>query len=158
MVHSKQVTGHIDTSASLKCLKETERGLVSKLFKFRNIPVPYKNADGITVYPPDYMHGSYHWVFERAISISLLPLLTYPCIFGSHPIVDFTLGFVIPIHCHIGFGACIEDYVPARKFPRANRASVIGLRLATVGVMYGCYELNTCDIGITETVMKLWTA
>ncbi|KAK9762592.1 hypothetical protein K7432_011527 [Basidiobolus ranarum] len=26
MVHSKQVTGHIDTSASLKCLKETERG------------------------------------------------------------------------------------------------------------------------------------
>ncbi|ORX64000.1 CybS-domain-containing protein [Basidiobolus meristosporus CBS 931.73] len=121
-------------------------------------PVPYKNADGITVYPPDYLHGSFHWVFERAVSISLLPLLTYPCAFGSHPMVDFALGFILPIHCHMGFGAMIQDYFPKRKFPRANRASVIGLRLATAGAMYGCYELNTNDIGLTETVIKLWTA
>jgi succinate dehydrogenase (ubiquinone) membrane anchor subunit len=32
------------------------------------------------------------------------------------------------------------------------------LRFATLGTLYGVYEFNTNDIGLTELVKRLWTA
>ncbi|KNC95882.1 uncharacterized protein SPPG_08746 [Spizellomyces punctatus DAOM BR117] len=103
------------------------------------------------------LHGSYHWDFERALSIALVPLMTAPFIIGSHPYVDLGLGVVIPLHTHIGFDAVIEDYLPVRRNPIIHRVMKYSLYTATGLCLYGCYQFNTNDIGITEFVKRLWT-
>lgn len=78
--------------------------------------------------------------------------------FYPHSIVDFGLGIAVPLHCHIGFGSIITDYLPLRKFPVIYRFSRGVLYAATGLTIYGLYKFNTEDIGITEGVKKLWSA
>ncbi|ORX84154.1 CybS-domain-containing protein, partial [Basidiobolus meristosporus CBS 931.73] len=87
-----------------------------------------KNADGLTIHAVSRSHGSMHWNIERALSASLIPLTFYPLIYGAHPIVDYSLGVIIPAHCHIGFQAIITDYLPHRKTPVLNVATTWALR------------------------------
>lgn len=72
--------------------------------------------------------------------------------------VDLALGVLLPLHSHLGFGAIITDYIPARKFPKAYPAARALLYISTVGVLYGLFEYNTSDVGICEGVRTLWTA
>jgi succinate dehydrogenase (ubiquinone) membrane anchor subunit len=106
----------------------------------------------------DKLHGSYHWDFERAVAVVLPILVASAAIKGHHPVTDALLGVVLPIHCHLGFDACLVDYLHKRKFPVAGPLAKGALWLATGTVMYGCYRLNTEDIGMTELVMKVWAA
>ena len=101
------------------------------------------------------MHGSNHWSFERLVSVASLGLVGTAAVY-PHPMVDFALGFVIPIHCHIGFGAIITDYLPARKFPVIYRFSRGILYASTALTLYGLYKYNTEDVGIIEGVKKVW--
>lgn len=96
-------------------------------------------------------------MLERALSISLLPLILVPMFIGPNPISDFALGLVLPIHCHLGFSAIITDYLPKRKFNHINTISVVTLYVITMLSMYGCYEYNTNSIGMTALVGKIWT-
>lgn len=96
-------------------------------------------------------------MLERALSVVLLPLVLVPIFIGPNPIVDFGLGLVLPVHCHLGFSAIITDYLPKRKFKYIHSASVFTLYIVTLLSMYGCYEYNTNSIGITAFVGKLWT-
>ncbi|KAG0038742.1 membrane anchor subunit of succinate dehydrogenase, Sdh4 [Podila clonocystis] len=108
---------------------------------------------------PNQLHGSYHWDFERLLSISMVPLLAASAINGAHPITDGLLGVVVPIHCHVGFDAMVTDYLhPAKAGVWGNRACVWTLRGATVLALIGCYQFNTNDIGLTELVKKAWEA
>ncbi|KAJ3162469.1 membrane anchor subunit of succinate dehydrogenase, Sdh4 [Geranomyces michiganensis] len=121
-----------------------------------------KDADDIAntvpaLEPKSRMHGSYHWNFERALSVVSVPLLIAPFIVGSHPLVDLGLGVVIPLHSHIGFGALLSDYAAPHKYPVAGRIASATLYAATGLVLYGCYQFNTNDVGITEFVKRLWT-
>lgn len=75
---------------------------------------------------------------------------------APHPMVDFGLGFVIPIHAHIGIGAVITDYLPGRKFPFINKVANVTLYALTLGTIYGLYQYNTNEIGISEGVRRLW--
>lgn len=94
---------------------------------------------------------------ERGLSVVSVPLMVYPFIAGSDPMVDLALGVVLPLHCYLGVGCIIEDYLPARRSGNVYKAAKVGLGLATVLTMYGCYELNTRDVGITETIKRIWT-
>lgn len=107
--------------------------------------------------PKSKVHGSYHWDLERALSVATLPLMVAPYFIGSNPYVDLGLGVVIPLHTHIGFDAIIQDYLPARRNPVLSRVSSYTLYAATGLCLYGCYQFNTNDIGITEFVKRLWT-
>jgi succinate dehydrogenase (ubiquinone) membrane anchor subunit len=72
-----------------------------------NDPAPIPKADPL--------HGSYHWTFERALSIALVPLTIAPFAAGSlSPVWDAALIFGIIIHSHAGF-----QYVP-RSPPHAH--------------------------------------
>ena len=62
-------------------------------------------------------HGSYHWNTERALSLVSVPLIGTAMIYGSMPMVDIALGFVIPAHIHLGFDTIIQDYFPKRRSP-----------------------------------------
>jgi succinate dehydrogenase (ubiquinone) membrane anchor subunit len=108
---------------------------------------------------PDKMHGSYHWQFERLLSVATVPLCTVPIFTGPSHTADFLLGFVIPLHCHLGFGQIVTDYLNVRKIGvLGNRLVMAGLYGATALSIYGLFQFNTKDVGITEFVRNLWTA
>ncbi|TGZ84555.1 hypothetical protein EX30DRAFT_337068 [Ascodesmis nigricans] len=112
-------------------------------------PVPEQNSK----------HGAYHWSFERLLSVGLIPLTIAPFAAGSvHPVLDATLGATLVLHSHIGFQACIADYFPMRNWPTLHKGSKILLNIGTAIVLYGLYEFETNDVGITEAVKRVWTA
>ncbi|KAG9293532.1 hypothetical protein G9A89_005535 [Geosiphon pyriformis] len=112
--------------------------------------------DPVILPPRDKVTGSYHWSFERFLSIGLIPLTVASVVNGAHPITDLFLGVALPIHSHIGFDSIITDYLPARRAPIMNKVSTWGLRGATLVVLLGCYQFNTNDVGISELVRKIW--
>lgn len=98
-----------------------------------------------TVYPkPDAYHGSYHWTFERAISVSLVPLIAVATAkHGVSGALDGTLSTLLLLHSHLGFENTLTDYVDARKYPFASPVSfwlLRGLTLATAYGLYGTYR------------------
>jgi succinate dehydrogenase (ubiquinone) membrane anchor subunit len=112
-------------------------------------PVPTSNPS----------HGSYHWTFERLISAGLVPLTIAPFVSGSlNPTMDAILCATILIHSHIGFGACITDYLPKWRVPKARLGFEWLLKLATVVVGVGLYEFETNDVGVTEAIKRIWKA
>ncbi|KAJ1968671.1 membrane anchor subunit of succinate dehydrogenase, Sdh4 [Dimargaris xerosporica] len=113
---------------------------------------------GVPVHPINRSEGSYHWDFERALSVALIPLIGAQAAYGAHPVTDLLVGVVLPLHCHIGWSAMITDYIQARNFPRLNILSFWALRLFTVLTLVGCYQFNTNDIGLTELIKRSWKA
>lgn len=60
--------------------------------------------DPAPVPKPNPLHGSYHWTFERALSVALIPLTITPFAAGSvNPALDAALIFTILVHSHMGF-------------------------------------------------------
>ncbi|KAI8333764.1 CybS-domain-containing protein [Blakeslea trispora] len=105
-----------------------------------------------------YEFGAHHWNLERASAVALIPLFSTSLMYGAHPISDGLLGVVLPYHIYMGFDACIADYIPKRVYPRLHRASNWANGISTGLVMWGCYEFNTNDIGITEFMQRLFAA
>ncbi|KAI8144294.1 CybS-domain-containing protein [Fennellomyces sp. T-0311] len=140
-------------------IRSTARLLVRQqpmgLVKIHSSVVAKANAASAT---PDRMHGSYHWDFERAASIALVPLFATQFAVGSSPVLDTFFGVILPIHIHVGLGACITDYLNARKAPVLGKVATALLYAGTAGTLVGCYQFNTNDIGLTELVRRAWTA
>ena len=114
------------------------------------------NAEPVLQHHPK-THGSYHWGTERALSLVSLPLVTGALAFGPVPAIDFALGFVIPLHCYFGFESMIVDYLPPHRAGFLNTVALWTARIATVFVVYGCYVINTADVGLTALTKRLWT-
>ncbi|KAJ1649187.1 membrane anchor subunit of succinate dehydrogenase, Sdh4 [Dispira simplex] len=114
--------------------------------------------ESVPVHPPNHAEGSYHWDFERALSVALIPIIGAQAVYGAHPITDLLLGVVLPLHCHIGWGAMVTDYVPTRRMPRMNKLCTWSLRTFTVLTLLGCYQFNTNDVGLTELIKRVWKA
>ncbi len=110
-----------------------------------------------TVEEKSKVHGSYHWDYERALSVVSLPLILSAMVVGPQPAIDLALGIVIPAHCHLGFDAVITDYLPKRRVGALHSVATWALRITTLLTLYGCYSFNTNDIGITEFVKRVWT-
>lgn len=66
---------------------------------------------------------------------------------AAHPILDAVLAGSLIVHTHIGFDACIVDYLHTRKFPVLGAVANWGLRAATLAALWGAYEFNTNDVG-----------
>ncbi|KAK4456805.1 CybS-domain-containing protein [Cladorrhinum samala] len=126
-------------------------------------PLPQKVEgtvnDAAPVPPTDPSHGSYHWTFDRLVAASLVPITLTPFAAGSvHPVLDATLCATLLIHSHTGFQNIIVDYVPKYRVPRARKAFSWGLNAATVVVGLALYQYETNDIGLTETIKRIWKA
>ncbi|KAJ9474004.1 Mitochondrial inner membrane protein SHH4 [Pseudozyma hubeiensis] len=113
-----------------------------------------------TTFPePNAAHGSNHWAFERGLSVALVPLVAAGFAkHGSSAILDGALALSLVVHSHIGFDCILADYLHKRKFPIAGPLATWGLRAATLATLYGLYEFNTNDVGLTELIAKVWTA
>ncbi|PWN20717.1 mitochondrial inner membrane protein [Microstroma glucosiphilum] len=109
--------------------------------------------------PPSPSHGHYHWMFERAISVALLPITAAAVAkHGASGLVDASLGLTLVIHSHMGFDCALQDYLHERKFPIMGKIAPWALRAASVGTLYGLYELQTNDVGLSELIARVWTA
>ncbi|KAK0531014.1 membrane anchor subunit of succinate dehydrogenase, Sdh4 [Tilletia horrida] len=109
--------------------------------------------------PPSPSHGSYHWTLERSLSIALVPLIAAGAAkHGASGVIDGALALSLVVHSHIGFDACLQDYLHKRKYPVAGPIGTWALRVATVGTLVGIYEFQTNDVGFTELIAKLWVA
>ncbi|KAL1936348.1 hypothetical protein VTP01DRAFT_482 [Rhizomucor pusillus] len=128
------------------------------LVKIHSSVVAKNNAAASTSPAPDRLHGSYHWDLERAASAALVPIIASQFAFGASPVLDTLLGVVLPLHLHIGFDACITDYFNTRKAPVLGRLMTATLYASTAGVLVGCYQINTHDVGLTELISRMWTA
>lgn len=115
--------------------------------------------DPVEVPPPSPSHGSYHWTFDRVVAAGLIPLTVAPFAAGSlNPTMDAVLAATILIHSHTGFGNIIVDYVPSKRVPKARKVFTWGLNAATVLVGLALYEFETTDVGLTETIKRVWKA
>ncbi|OCH87762.1 mitochondrial inner membrane protein [Obba rivulosa] len=122
----------------------------------------YKGSvnDPTTFPPPNKVHGSHHWAFERLLSASLVPLTVAAFVTSesSYPMLDGLLGVSLVMHSHIGFDALLVDYLHPRKFPLLGPTLTWALRATTVGVLAGVYQFNTQDIGLIELIARVWHA
>ncbi|KAK9235543.1 CybS-domain-containing protein [Lipomyces kononenkoae] len=116
--------------------------------------------DPVKVPPPDRMHGSYHWTFDRIIAIGLIPLTVAPFVSDAAlaPAVDSILVSGILVHSYFGFQSCIIDYIPKREFGRVHDFCMWLLFGGTIVTGYGFYKFETEDIGLAGTIAKAWKA
>ncbi|OZJ02135.1 hypothetical protein BZG36_04798 [Bifiguratus adelaidae] len=149
----------MDTTSAVEATQKAAEAIATKPIQVEKENTT-THADPTTVKlpTPNPMHGSYHWDFERAIAVALIPLTVFQFSYGAHPLTDGLLGVILPLHCHIGLDAVITDYIPKRRTPRLYKFATWSLRIATVGVLYGCFCINTETVGMTELVQRLWTA
>ncbi|MBE7180354.1 MAG: hypothetical protein INR71_03935 [Terriglobus roseus] len=116
-----------------------------------NDPVPVPHASPA--------HGSYHWTAERLVSAAVIPLTVAPFAAGSlNPVTDAVFGALLIAHSHIGFQSCIIDYFPAKRVPGVRRGLLWTLNAFTVLTLFGLYEFETNDVGLTEAVKRIWKA
>ncbi|KAF2268325.1 mitochondrial succinate dehydrogenase cytochrome b560 subunit D [Lojkania enalia] len=150
------VRSAIPKSARIAAFHATQRQqilppLPQKIQGTLNQPVPVPD--------PSPVHGSYHWSFERLVSAGLIPLTMAPFAAGSlNPVTDSILCALLVIHSHIGFEACIIDYIPKKRIPTIHTISMWALRAGTLVLGVALYSFETNDVGITEAVSKLWHA
>ncbi|KAK2739088.1 membrane anchor subunit of succinate dehydrogenase, Sdh4 [Onygenales sp. PD_40] len=115
--------------------------------------------DPAPVPPTHPSEGSYHWTFERVIAASLIPLTIAPFAGGAlNPVMDAVFCGALILHSHIGFQACIVDYIPNYRMPKVKKLFDWILRFATLGAAVGLYEFETNDIGVTAAVARIWQA
>ncbi|EPS25543.1 Succinate dehydrogenase cytochrome b small subunit [Penicillium oxalicum] len=126
-------------------------------------PLPQK-LDGTVNDPvptpaPHPMEGSYHWTFERAVSVGLVPLTIAPFAAGSlNPVMDAVLCTLLVAHSHVGFQAAIIDYFRPQRVPKTNAFCNWLLRAFTLTTAVGLYEFETNDVGVTEALRRIWNA
>lgn len=115
--------------------------------------------DAVAVPPPNRTHGSLHWTFDRLLVVGMVPLLLTPLAGGSlSPVLDGTLGAIILLHSHLGFESCIIDYIPKRVYGPFHNVGMGALYLGTATALFGIYQIETNDIGISAAVGKIWNA
>ncbi|KKA26255.1 hypothetical protein TD95_000048 [Thielaviopsis punctulata] len=125
----------------------------------RNLLPPGPLNDAAPVPDAHPSHGSYHWTFDRVLAVGLIPLTFAPFVGGSlNPTTDAILCGTMLVHSHMGFGNIITDYIPTRQFPKARKAADWGLAGVTLLVGAGLYEYETNDVGVTETIKRMWKA
>ncbi|KAK6456007.1 membrane anchor in succinate dehydrogenase complex [Scheffersomyces xylosifermentans] len=111
--------------------------------------------------PPeaDFYEGSYHWTYERAISISLVPLSMVPFVAGvEYPMIDSLFSTLLLFHCHAGFKACIIDYIPRRVYGFWHGAASKLLTFGSFVGLYGIYVIETDGNGLFALLQSIFAA
>lgn len=70
--------------------------------------------------------------------------------------MDAVLCSAILLHSHIGFQSVIIDYIPKRTHAGLHKIFMWALNLVTVAVGVSLYEFETNDVGVTETIKRVW--
>ncbi|ODV94823.1 hypothetical protein PACTADRAFT_76429 [Pachysolen tannophilus NRRL Y-2460] len=159
MFKSVGVSGICQRSLSLKSLS-----FRPFLDSFKLIPQPAGHVVGSLndpFVPPaaDHVHGSYHWTYDRLMTVAMIPLSMTPFISGiAHPIIDAGLCSLLLLHCKAGFESCIVDYIPKRVYGIWHNIAMRLLQLGSWISLYGIYVLETESNGMFEFISSIWGA
>lgn len=132
--------------------------------KFKKIPQPPGYIVGTVndAYKPpmaDHYHGSYHWTYERAITIGMVPLVMTPFIAGvEYPVIDAIFSTALLYHCHSGFLSCIIDYIPKRVYGFWHKFATGLLTLGSCVGLYGIYVLETANNGLFDLIKNIFSS
>ena len=66
--------------------------------------------------------------------------------------IDLALGFIFPLHAHVGLNAVVSDYVP-KVLQTSARLGLLGVTGIT---LVGLLKLNVMGPGLTESIKSLW--
>lgn len=106
-----------------------------------------------------FYEGSYHWLYERLLSMGLVPMVAFPFVFGPHyPMVDTAFCLMVLFHSHCGLKSCIIDYIPERVYGVWHKMAGALLSLGSFVSMYGIYVLETSGNGLFDLLTKIWAA
>ncbi|PVU99095.1 hypothetical protein BB560_005557, partial [Smittium megazygosporum] len=92
------------------------------------------------------------------LTASLVSMVGFALFYGPQPINDLLLGIAFPIHAAIGASAPVTDYIPIRQYPKLRKFALFLLYGGTILTLYGCWVINTKDVGITAYISRLWHA
>ncbi|GMM30097.1 Tim18 protein [Martiniozyma asiatica (nom. inval.)] len=103
--------------------------------------------------------GSFHWAYERIITVAMTPLVATPFIMGvDYPMLDAGLGLLILLHSRYGLQSCVIDYIPLRKFQFWHKFAMFLLNIGTCVSMYGVYVIETEENGLCDLIARVWKA
>lgn len=112
--------------------------------------------------PPEYCppEGSFHWAYEKITNVAMIPaMIAMPVLGGAeYPILDAVMSSLVLIHARMGLQSCIEDYIPLRRFQNWHKLAKLLLSGGTLVSLYGVYQLETVDNGVTALIVDLWNA
>lgn len=107
--------------------------------------------------PVNHYQGGYHWTYERAVSIAMVPLAMTPFVAGvEYPMIDTAFCCGLLFHCHSGLKSCIIDYIPKRVYGVWHGMASKLLTLGSVVSLYGIYVLETANNGLFDLIRSMW--
>lgn len=112
--------------------------------RFASVEKSILNTDSKTV------HKFYHSSAYILAALTPLAFLIAPSPYVMP--VDITLGFLFPIHGHIGLNAIVSDYVP-KAMQATAKTGLLGVTIVTI---LGLLKLNVFGAGMTESIKSLW--
>jgi len=101
--------------------------------------------------PDFYQKHLFHLSGVALIGLIPAALLLSPSKFNFP--IDVALGFVVPIHGHLGTVLVLDDYIPGKLL---NKSSKVLLWVCTILAGAGLLQLNLQGLGITESFKRLW--
>ncbi|KAH3665580.1 hypothetical protein OGAPHI_003767 [Ogataea philodendri] len=108
---------------------------------------------------PNEYHGSYHWTYEKIVTLGMAPLVMAPFVAGvQHPLADAVMGTLMLWHCKAGFESCIIDYIPLRVYGIWHKTAMALLGAGTWLSLYGLYVIETEQNGLCNIIQSLWLA
>jgi len=147
-----------------KKVKKKRKLFKLKLSDFKLKEQPVGNIvgtvnDAVKIPPMDFYKGSYHWDYERIVTVSMVPLALAPFVIGiEHPYIDAIFSILLLIHCRYGFQSCIIDYIPERRFGIWHKVAMWALDLGSWLALYGVYVIETEANGLFALVCHIWGA
>lgn len=136
--------------------------LVPNFSKLKKIPQPPGFVVGTVneayVPPPaNHYEGGYHWTYDRAVTIAMVPLALTPFVAGvEFPIIDTMFCCGLLYHCHSGLKSCIIDYIPKRVYGVWYKIATRLLALGSAVSLYGVYVLETANNGLFDLIKTIW--
>ncbi|CCH62388.1 hypothetical protein TBLA_0H01000 [Henningerozyma blattae CBS 6284] len=109
--------------------------------------------------PVNKSTGSHHWFFERAVEISVLPLVTASLVTGGElgAVTDGLMAAAVLVHCGLELESSIEDYIPRRLYGNWHNYCIWMLYAGSLVSFYGIYQFEKNDVGFSKTIKALFT-
>ena len=73
-------------------------------------------------------------------------------------VLDLSMGFIVPLHAHIGMRSVLVDYMPHMgvQDESMQKAILMGLGAFTVVSAAALLKFNITDVGLSGFVRRFW--